>query len=76
MTSRADMTAAGWRLLDLLTTSEAAVALGCSPEMVRRLADAGELERVPLGSLARITPESVAARRQRLREAAGSGGAP
>jgi excisionase family DNA binding protein len=61
-----DMTAAGMRLLDLLTVSEAAVRLGCSPEKVRRLARVGELERVRCGVLVRITPESVAAYEQRM----------
>ena len=65
MTARGDMEAAGMRLLGLLTVPEAAARLGCSPETVRRLAAAGELERVNLGALARITPESVAAYQQR-----------
>lgn len=54
------------RIPGLLTRSEAAVQLGRSVKTVTRLADAGELERVRLGALTRITPESVAAYRQRL----------
>lgn len=68
MTARDDMTAAGLRVLDLLTMSEAAALLPgrCrSVAAVRRLAAAGELVRVDFGSLARITPESVAAYNQR-----------
>jgi excisionase family DNA binding protein len=63
VTARSDMSAAGTRLLDLLTVSEAAARLGCSAKMVRRLADADPplLERVRFGVLVRITPESVAA---------------
>ena len=53
MTALSDMSAAGLRLLDLLTAPEAALRLGCSPRKVRRLADEGVL--------VRITPESVAA---------------
>jgi excisionase family DNA binding protein len=59
------MSAAGMRLLDLLTVSEAAVRLGCSPEKVTRLADEGVLVRERFGALVRITPESVAAYKQR-----------
>jgi excisionase family DNA binding protein len=70
MTARADMTAAGLRVLDLLTISEAAARLGCSPEKVTRLAAAGELAREDMGALARITPESVTAYEQR--QAAGA----
>jgi excisionase family DNA binding protein len=65
MTAHADMSAAGLRVLDLLTVSEAAVRLGCPAKKVTRLAAAGELTRVDLGALARITPESVAAYEQR-----------
>jgi excisionase family DNA binding protein len=60
------MSAAGTRLLDLLTVSEAAARLGCSPEKVRRLADAGVLAEERFGVLVRITPESVAAHKQRM----------
>ena len=68
MTALSDMTAEGLRLLDLLTASEAAARLPfcCSVRRVRRLADAGELERVRLGALVRYTPESVAAYKKRL----------
>ena len=69
MTAHDDMTAAGLRLLDLLTYQEAAARLPGrrrSVRAVRLLADAGELERVWFGRVARITPESVAAYRQRL----------
>jgi excisionase family DNA binding protein len=70
MTAHADMTAAGLRVLDLLTIPEAALRLGCSPDKVTRLAAAGELVREDMGALARITPESVAAYEQR--QAAGA----
>lgn len=60
----------GLEALDLLTVGEVAARLRCSVRMVRRLADAGELERVKLGTLARYTPESVAAYKQRLRDQA------
>lgn len=72
MTARDDMTAAGTRILDLLTISEAAVRLGCSAQKVSRLAAEGALVRVDFGALARITPESVAAYRQRLAAGAGA----
>jgi hypothetical protein len=67
MTALSDMTAAGPRLLDLLTASEVAARIPgrCSVKKVARLADAGELERVRFGQMARYTPESVAAYRQR-----------
>jgi excisionase family DNA binding protein len=65
VTALSDMSAAGMRILDLLTVSEAAARLGCSPETVRRLADEGVLERERFGALVRITPESVAAYEQR-----------
>ena len=68
MTARDDMTAAGTRILDLLTMSEAAALLPGrlrSVAYVRRLAAEGELVRVDFGALARITPESVAAYNQR-----------
>jgi excisionase family DNA binding protein len=67
------MTAAGLRVLDLLTISEAAQRLGCSAQKVTRLAAGGELTREDMGALARITPESVAAYEQR--QAAGAGAA-
>ena len=76
MTSHAAMSAAGLRILDLLTASEVAQRLRratgkrCSVEKVRRLAGAGELTRVKLGALSRYTPESVAAYEQR--QAAGA----
>jgi excisionase family DNA binding protein len=70
MTAHGDMSAAGLRVLDLLTVSEVAVRLGCSAKKVRSLAAAGELTRVDMGVLARITPESVAAYEQR--QAAGA----
>lgn len=53
------------RILDLLTASEAAVRLHLSADAVRSLAAAGELERVKFGRAVRITPESVAAYKQR-----------
>ena len=68
MTARDDMTAAGTRILDLLTMPEAAALLPGrlrSVAAVRRLAAEGELVRVDFGSAARITPESVAAYNQR-----------
>ena len=68
VTARDDMSAAGTRILDLLTMSEAAALLPGrlrSVAYVRRLAAAGELVRVDFGSVARITPESVAAYSQR-----------
>ncbi len=74
MTALADMTAAGLRILDLLTIPEAAVRIGCGPAGVTRLAAAGELVRVDFGQLARITPESVAAYKQRQATAAGATG--
>ena len=76
MTARADMSAAGLRVLDLLTIPEAAARLRrstgmrYSPEKVTRLAAAGELTREDMGALARITPESVAA--YEMRQAAGA----
>jgi len=65
VTARSDMTAAGTRLLDLLTVSEAAVRLRRSAKHVKRLADEGMLVRVRFGKQVRITPESVAAHEQR-----------
>ena len=44
------------RILGLLTVPEAAVRLGRSAEKVRRLAAAGELERVESGRRVRVTP--------------------
>ena len=61
MTALSDMSAAGTRLLDLLTVSEAAVRLRCSAEKVRRLVAEGVLAEERFGVLVRITPESVAA---------------
>jgi len=70
-----DMSAAGERLMDLLTVSEAAVRLGCSAEKVRRLVAEGVLAEERFGVLVRITPESVEAHEQR--QAAGArAGAP
>lgn len=60
------MTDVGVEALGLLPVQEVADLLRCSTRTVRRLADQGELERVHLGSLVRITPESVAAYKQRL----------
>ena len=68
------MAAAGYRVLDLLTMADAAVLLGRrSVRAVRRLADAGELERVRFGRTVRITPESVEAYKQRTAGQAGAG---
>ena len=64
------MTDVGPEALDLLTVSEVAQRLRCSPRKITRLANEGELQRVKLGALVRITPESVAAYRQRLIAAA------
>jgi hypothetical protein len=63
-----ELAALGERAIGLLTMGEAAVALPGrrSVRHVRLLADAGELERVRLGRLDRITPESVAAYKKRL----------
>lgn len=63
------------RILDLLTASEAALELGVSVDKVRSLAAAGVLERVDAGSLVRVTPESVAAHKQRQAAGASGGGA-
>jgi excisionase family DNA binding protein len=63
------------RILDWLTASEAAVMLSrdlgvrFSVDKVRALAASGELERVPFGSLVRVSRESVAAFEQRQAEA-------
>jgi excisionase family DNA binding protein len=65
MTALSDMSAAGSRVLGLLTTPEVALRLKCSQRKVRRLADAGELVREEFGQLVRITPESVAAYERR-----------
>lgn len=65
MSSLSDMTAAGLRILDLLTTSEAGLRLGCSADKITRLANEGVLERERFGVRVRITPESVAAYKQR-----------
>jgi excisionase family DNA binding protein len=65
MTAHADMSAAGLRVLDLLTVPEAAARIGRSPEKVRRLIAGGVLKQVRFGALVRVTPESVAAYEQR-----------
>ncbi|HEY3652322.1 MAG TPA: helix-turn-helix domain-containing protein [Streptosporangiaceae bacterium] len=65
MTAHADMSAAGLRVLDLLTVSEAAARIGRSPEVVRRPIAGGVLEQERFGALVRVTPESVAAYEQR-----------
>ena len=76
MTSHSDMSAAGMRVLGLLTIPEAAALLTrrlgvrYSPAKVTRLAAEGVLTRVDMGALARITPESVTAYEQR--QAAGA----
>jgi hypothetical protein len=67
------MTDVGFEALDLLTASEVGLRLRCSVKKVSRLAAAGEIEKVKLGSLARYTPESVAALKQRLIDAARAG---
>jgi excisionase family DNA binding protein len=59
------MTAAGLRILDLLTVSEAAQRIGRSPEKVRSLIAGGVLKQERFGVLVRVTPESVAAYEQR-----------
>jgi excisionase family DNA binding protein len=61
VTALGDMTAAGLRLLDMLTVSGAALRLGRSPDTVRRLVADGVLAEERFGQLVRITPESVAA---------------
>jgi excisionase family DNA binding protein len=65
MTAHADMSAAGLRVLDLLTVPEAAARIGRSPQKVRRLVAAGVLKQERFGVLVRVTPESVAAYEQR-----------
>jgi excisionase family DNA binding protein len=65
MTARADMSAAGLRVLDLLTVPEAAARIGRSPEVVRRLIADRVLKGERFGALVRVTPESVAAYGQR-----------
>ena len=59
MSTLSDMSAAGERLMDLLTVSEAAVRLRCSAEKVRRLVAEGVLAEERFGVVVRITPESV-----------------
>jgi excisionase family DNA binding protein len=59
------MSAAGLRILDLLTISEAAQRIGRSPEKVRSLIADDVLKQVRFGALVRVTPESVAAYEQR-----------
>ena len=72
----ADMTVAGLAVMDLLTIPETAALLTrrlrvrYSQAKVTRLAAAGELTRMDMGALARITPGSVAAYEQR--QAAGA----
>jgi hypothetical protein len=71
VTSHSDMSAAGLRVLDLLTVSEVVERLRrstgrrCSVKKVARLAAEGELVRVRMGAQFRYTPESVAAYEQR-----------
>jgi excisionase family DNA binding protein len=65
MTAHADMSAAGLRVLDLLTVPEAALRLGRSAKKVRRLIADGVLAEERFGALVRVTPESVAAYEQR-----------
>jgi excisionase family DNA binding protein len=60
------MTDVGFEVLGFLTGSEVAALLKCSPKKVTRLARDGEIVKVKLGSLARYTPESVAAYKKRL----------
>ena len=64
MSTLSDMSAAGERIMDLLTVSEAAVRLRCSAEKVRRLVAEGVLAEERFGVLVRFTPESVAAYKQ------------
>jgi hypothetical protein len=63
MTALSDMSAAGSRILDLLTASEAAARL-TRGGYGRYSAD--RVLRLVFGALVRITPESVAAYLQRL----------
>jgi excisionase family DNA binding protein len=70
VTSYGDMSAAGLRVLDLLTVPEAAQRLGRSAEKVRRLIADGVLAEERFGALVRVTPESAAAYEQR--QAAGA----
>lgn len=57
----------GVEALRLLTASDVALLLGrISVRKVRRLAAEGELVKVKVGSLARYTPESVKAYKDRL----------
>ncbi len=64
------MTEVGVEALDLLTIGEVAQRLRCSPKNVGRLVKAGELDKVKMGGLVRITPESVLAYKKRLIDAA------
>jgi excisionase family DNA binding protein len=66
------MSDVGFEALDLLTAAEVAQRLRCSTRKVCRLADEGELVKVKMGTLARYTPESVAAYKARLVEQAGA----
>ena len=65
------MTDVGLEALDLLPVGEVAQRLRCSTKTVNRLVAAGELKRVKMGGSVRITPESLAAYKKRLIEAAG-----
>ena len=60
------MSDVGLEALDLLTISEVAQRLRCSPKNVTRLVKAGQLTRVKMGALVRITPESLLAYKKRL----------
>jgi excisionase family DNA binding protein len=60
------MSAAGFRVLDLLTVGDAAARLGCSADKVRRLVEDDVLKVERYGRLVRVTPESVAAYEQHL----------
>jgi excisionase family DNA binding protein len=73
VTALADMSDAGLRVLDLLTTPEVALRLGCSPRKVRRLVADKALKEERFGTLVRFTPESVAAYEQRLAAGADTG---
>jgi excisionase family DNA binding protein len=63
------MSAAGLRVLDLLTVPEAAQRRGRSAKKVRRLAADGVLKVERFGALVRVTPESVAAYEKLLADA-------
>jgi excisionase family DNA binding protein len=74
VTARADMTAAGLHLLDLLTVSEAAQRIGRSPKKVRSLIADDVLKQERFGVLVRVTPESVAAYTEAAQAAATTAG--